>query len=114
MCSHLFGCQNGDLTQHFLNLGDRLLNILWLLTILSDNPHGTSEDLARFDLPESGDELFGNSCSEFGEFFDDFSDKGDNVDSRRVVGVTEEVHEDVDDVGGDFGETNGARVNALN
>lgn len=81
MCSHLFGCQNGDLTQHFLNLGDRLLNILGLLTILSDNPHGTSEDLARFDLPESGDELFGNSCSEFGEFFDDFSDKGDNVDS---------------------------------
>lgn len=79
-CTHLFGRKNGDLTQNFLNLGYRLLNILWLLTVLSNNPHGTSEDLARLDLSECGDELFGNSCSEFGEFLDDFSDKGDNVD----------------------------------
>lgn len=40
-------------------------------------------------------------------------DKRNDIDRRRVVRVAQKVHEDIDDVGGDFGEFDGARVNAL-
>ena len=39
--------------------------------------------------------------------------EGDHVDSRRVSRVSDELHEDVNDRGGDFRELDGARVDRL-
>jgi hypothetical protein len=92
--------------------------------------HGTPEHLARLDLAKGRDELLGDGRSKRGELLDhlamqcisdiqeichplDPPDEGYNVHRRRVVGVAEEVHEDVDHVRGDLRELDGARVNAL-
>jgi hypothetical protein len=82
--------------------------------IFSHDPHGASENLARLDLPKCGYQLLRNRRSEVWELLDDFSDESNNIDGAGVVGVAQKLHEDIDDIGGYFGEFDGARVDALN
>lgn len=43
----------------------------------------------------------------------DVPDKRNNIDCRGIARIAQKVHEDINDVGGDFGELDGARVDAL-
>ena len=49
--------------------------------ILSNNPQRTTIHFARANLLQRGYEAFDNRRAKLGEFFDDFFDKRDNVDS---------------------------------
>jgi len=81
--------------------------------VLSNNPHGTPEYLARLDLSKCRDELFRDCRSEIWELFHNLPHECNDVDSTGVVRVAQELHEDIDDVGSNFGELDSAGVDAL-
>lgn len=111
--THLLGSKDRDLAKDFAHLKDGLFDIWSTSAVFSHDPHGAPEHLARLDLAKGGNELFGDGWSQIWELFHHFPDEGNDIDGRRVVGVAQKVHEDVDDIGGDFRELDSTRVDAL-
>ncbi|KAI3494698.1 hypothetical protein L1887_40514 [Cichorium endivia] len=109
----LLGGEDGHLADDLADLLHGLLDVFDAGAVLADDPERAAEDLAGLDVGEGAQQLVHDGRAEVGELFDHLAYKGDDVDGGRVVGVAEELHEHVYDVGGDLGELDGAGVDGL-
>lgn len=83
-------------------------------SVLSNNPKGTSEHFATLDVSKRTKQAFYDAWTDLGEPFNYFAHKRNDIYGCSIVGVAKEVHEYVHDIGCDFAEIDGTRVNGLN
>jgi hypothetical protein len=91
-------------------LSDRRLPTIDLAAVLADNPERAAEHLARLDVANRLEQALGDGVPELRELLDNLTHERDDVDRRRVAGVADELHQNVDDRSRDLGEFDRTRV----
>lgn len=103
-----------DLAKHAPHALENLRDHVRVLDVFSNDPKDTTEYLGGFDLRKRLDKSSTYVGAHLRELFNNFTGERHDVQSRGIVGISEEVDESMDNAPCYLGEFDGAYVNRLN
>lgn len=103
----LLRSEDGDFTETSPDSLPCITDVLLLGGVFADDPENTPIDLASSNLTKSTGQPGEDGRPQVGELLDYLLDEADNINSRGIVEVGNEVHKKIDNAGCDLGELDG-------